>query len=267
MIDPFLHKQYVMERFQEKSGGKNSKFDNYEKPDLTNFKSTNTFRERLDLKSVKELPNGHIAKDYITNRKIPSAFHGRIYFADDFKEFVDKHYPGKYNLIEDDPRIVIPFYNQQKELIALQGRAVRESKLRYITIKIEEDAPKVYGLSRWDKKKLTYVVEGPFDSMFIPNALAMGGADVSEGRISLIKECTTFIMDNEPRSKEIIRRMDDIIDRGYGIFMWPSTIPQKDINDYVLASDTKSEDLVKLINTNTYRRLEAKINLSKWKKI
>ncbi len=171
---------------------------------------------------------------------------------------------------EREQRIIIPFFDKNKRLITFQGRAFTNTLLRYITIKIDEDSPKIFGLDRLDLGQQFYVVEGPFDSMFLPNCIAMAGSDVNlksqiEISSALDNHTGTIVFDNEPRNKEIISRMEKVIDNGWNICIWPESVACKDLNDMVLASIQESR-LIKIINTNTYNGLLAKTHLATWRK-
>ena len=56
-----------------------------------------------------------------------------------------------------------------------RSRAIRDESLRYILVKIEEDSPTVFGLDSVDLEKEVFVVEGPIDSLFLPNSIACAG--------------------------------------------------------------------------------------------
>ena len=93
----------------------------------------------------------------------------------------------------------MPFYNEQNELLGFSCRALREEKQRYIVIKLKE-TPMLYNLNHIDKKQTVYVTEGPIDSLFLPNAVAVGNSNLKEA----LKYLTgTLIYDNEPRNKEM----------------------------------------------------------------
>ena len=171
---------------------------------------------------------------------------------------------------EKEQRIIIPFFDKNKQLITFQGRAFTNTLLRYITIKMDEDSPKIFGLDYLDLEKQFYVVEGPFDSMFLPNCIAMAGSDVnlrSQKEISsaLDNHMGTMIFDNEPRNKEIISRMEKTIEFGWNICIWPESVKQKDLNDMVI-NGTQESKLTEIINTNTYSGLLAKTHLATWRK-
>ena len=103
------------------------------------------------------------------------------------------------------------------------------------------------------------MVEGPFDSTFIDNSVALCGSDGDVG--CLEGSDIIFVYDNEPRNQEIVRRIGDTIDRGSKVVIWPTNILEKDINDMVLSGlDVKS-----VIESNVYFGLEAKLKFTNWK--
>ena len=126
---------------------------------------------------------------------------------------------------------------------------------------LDEDAPKIYGLERINKSNTIYIVEGPFDSLFLENCVAMAGADLD------LRSCGwsdyICVYDNEPRSREIVNRISKSIDRGDKVVIWPKSIVQKDINDMHLAG----HNVMDLVKYNTYQGLKAKVQLNNWKRV
>ena len=249
-IDPMLHKQYSMEKFKEGFTGKNfvveePKFE-FSKPKFT---------KKLDLPKASEVP---AAREYLEKRKLnPEKF----YYAENFKKWVNQQKHTFENINKDESRIIIPMYDVDNDLIGFQGRSIESSYNKYITIMLVDDAPKVYGLEKIDSQKPVYIVEGPFDSTFIKNAIAMCGSDIdirSFGWSDYI-----WVFDNEPRNREIINRISKTIDRGDKVVIWPTSIKQKDINDLVIAG----YDPENMLESNTYSGLEAKVKFNEWKKV
>ena len=146
-------------------------------------------------------------------------------FAADFKKFVEVDLKiEKDGLKEDDPRLVIPFFNEEKTLVSFQGRALGESKLRYITVKLDENNHKVFGLDRVvldDEEKEVYVTEGPIDSMFLENAVATADSNLKSADRVINKTKLVLVFDNEPRNKDICRMMEQAIEEHYKIVIWP----------------------------------------------
>jgi hypothetical protein len=258
-VDPSLVKEYQLERYKDGQTGNH----NYPKPETMVNISKPVFKTKINLVSVSDLPDGHFAKDYVKNRKIPETRWPELYFTPDYSEFV-KSFGIDKGLKADDPRLVIPFYDKDKNLFAFQGRALSESKLKYITVKIDESAKKLYGLDKVDLSRKVYVVEGPIDSMFLNNCLAT--ADASLSYASEVANNIVLVNDNEPRNKDIIRQMSDNIKHGYSLVIWPDTMEQKDINDMILSGITKDE-IMSIIDEHTYTGIRAEFELNNWRKV
>ena len=212
--------------------------------------------------SISELNIPHPALGYILGRQIPKVNFKDLYYVDNFCTWVNTQKPTFENVKKDHPRIIIPFIDSNGEWFGFQGRSLDPlDKLRYITIMLDENRSKVFGLDRVDFNKTVYITEGPFDSLYIDNAIAMAGADIDwnllQGREAV------FVFDNECRNVEIVNRMTKAIDKGYELVIWPNNISEKDINDMFLAG----HDVQSLVEFNTYSGLEAHVKLSEWKKV
>ena len=249
-IDPTLHKQYTLEKFKEGYTGRNFVV---EAPKLEFTKPV--FKKSINLPKASSNP---IAKEYLLNRKIDP---DKFYFADKFMEWTNTQKRTFDTITRDESRIVIPMYDSDKNLIGFQGRALGKSFTKYITVMLDEEAPKVYGLDSIDKTSPVYITEGPFDSTFIRNSIAMCGADVDISDWGISNP--VWVYDNEPRNREIVERIRKTIDTGSSIIIWPTSIEEKDINDMVLAG----HDVMSMLKLNTYSGLKAKIKFNNWKKI
>ena len=180
-------------------------------------------------------------KSYLEARRIdPKQF----YFAERFKEFANSHRETFADTTFEESRIIIPLY-QEKQLIGFQGRALGPNSVKYITVMLDDNAPKIYGLDNVRKDAPVYVTEGPFDSTFISNAIAMCGADADVRRWGI--DNPVYVYDNEPRNREIVKRIQNCIERGESVIIWPNTIKEKDINDMVLAG----HDVMSVLKSNT----------------
>jgi hypothetical protein len=260
-IDEKLSKEYQLERY--KDGSQNA---NTPKPDFTEAQTKPVFKEKIRLESLHSLPETHFAKSYVQQRKIPESFLSELYYAPDFATFVQSLEIEKEGLQKNDQRLIIPFYDENKNLFALQGRALGESKIRYITIKLKEDSPKVFGLDRVDKEKMVYVVEGPIDSMFLENAVATADSNLESITKVLPKEKVVLVFDNEPRNKEIVKQINLAIDNHFNVVIWPEFIDSKDINEMILDGFSPDE-IQDIISKNTFINLRAKMEFVNWKKI
>jgi predicted RNA-binding Zn-ribbon protein involved in translation (DUF1610 family) len=249
-LDPMLHKQYTMEKFKEGHTGKNFVV---EQPKFEFVKPI--FKRNLNLPKASEVP---IASEYLTKRKLDPE---KFYFADKFKEWTNTQKVMFDTIGRDECRIIIPMYNEKKNLIGFQGRSLVPNPVKYITVMLDEDAPKIYGLDQVDSSKPIYIVEGPFDSTFIQNAVAMCGSDVNIGSFGWSNYI--YVFDNEPRNREIVNRISKTIDRGDKVVIWPTSIEQKDINDMVLTG----LNVIDVLKSNIYSGLEAQIKFNNWKKV
>ena len=262
-IDPTLHKHYIMERYKAGETGKRKTKEPDFKFEPPKFKPKKT---TIHLPSIGSLPKEHYARAYYEAREIPNHFMDKIFYTEDFKKWAQSVCQVDYStLMSGEPRLVIPFFDRDNKLIGAQGRALRESKIRYVTIKVHENAPKVFGLERWNSKNPTYLVEGPIDSLFLPNCLAMAGGDMRDNDF-LDKSKTTIVFDNEPRNYEVWNKMEVLLRKGWKVVVWPDSITCKDINDMVLAS-IKETRLVEIINKNTYSGIEGEWEARRWKRL
>jgi|TARA_B100001939_G_scaffold126589_1_gene109737 transcription elongation factor Elf1 len=249
-MDTTLHKQYTLEKFKEGHTGKNFVV---ETPKLE-FKKP-VFKKSLNLPKAS---SDSVARKYLENRKLDPE---KFYFADKFKEWTNSQKKTFDTIGRDESRIIIPMYDEEKQLIGFQGRALNNSPNKYITIMLQEDASKIYGLETIDRKLPIYVVEGPFDSTFIDNSVALCGSD---GDIRGLEECDLiFVYDNEPRNREIVKRIESCIGRNERVVIWPRNVIEKDINDMVLAG----HNVMDVLKSNTYVGLQAKVKFNHWKKI
>ena len=261
--DNSLYSEYQMERFKNESHG------NVSKPDFSFVQVKPVFskKPRICLPTVDELPEEHFARQYVNKRRIPKDKRKHLYFASNYKAFVEEMQPGYDKTIYEEPRLVIPFFDENNELLGFQGRALAKSDIKYITIKMNDNNKKVFGLNTVDKSKRIYVVEGPIDSLFLDNAIATMDATLYNIVPLLGNLDYVFIYDNEPRNKNITKHMQKTIDLGLNICIWPDqTKDRKDINEMIL-SNMSPEFVQAMIDTHTYNGLRAKLEFERWRKI
>ena len=253
--DVTLHDQYVMERFKSGTTGKST---NVATPKF-NFTKPKFNVKTFNLQTIAELNTTHPARKYLENRQINSKFLKDLYYCEHFKKWTNEQKESFDSIENDEPRIIIPLKDSDG-IIGFQGRSLNPtSQLRYITIMLNEESPKIYGLDRINKNKSVYIVEGPFDSLFLENSVAMAGSDL---------DCRTFgwsdyiwVYDNEPRNRQITDKLSQSIDRGEQVVVWPKGIRNKDLNDMVNAGVNVKD----VIQSNVYQGLKAKLQLSNWK--
>ena len=249
VMDPAVHKQYVFERFKDSSTGRGTVV---EEPKF-NF-TTPEFKTKIDLPKASENPD---AKKYLVDRNLDP---DKFYYADKFKEFTNSLKHTFDDMKYEESRIIIPLF-YKKKLVGFQGRSLGFSPVKYITTMLHDNAPKLYGLDEINDEKPIYIVEGPFDSCFLENSVAMCGSDVDIGSFGWSNYI--WVYDNEPRNREIINRISKTINRGDKVVIWPSDITHKDINDMSLGG----HNVQKLVQSNVYSGLKAKLQFNTWKRI
>jgi len=259
-VDSKTYDDYILERYREE-GVHRSKNSPVPKPefkfDAPVFKK-NVFKS---LQSISQLPQTHPARRLVGERKL-SEFSDDLFLCPSFFKFTNTLVENKFpSLGGDHPRLMIPFRDEKGEIFAYQGRAFGDEKPKYITIKLDEDADKIFGLDKVDKSKPILVVEGPLDSLFLDNCIAMAGADFNNFEGNL-----TIIFDNEPRNKEICKQIEKTINQGKNIVIWPDSMRHKDINDMIIADYTK-EEIQQIITDNTFSGAAAQLRFTEWRKI
>ena len=252
--DPKLYGEYVLEAYREGSSGKGTKIP------LPEFKFEQPrFQKNIfsNLQKISDLNKTHIARRYLEARKLPI---DSFYFAPKFKEWTNTHKKVFKDTRYDESRIIIPLKDKDG-VFGYQGRSVYpQSQIRYITVMLDDSKTKIYGMDRVNENETIYVTEGPFDSHFITNAIAMCGSDVD---LSSFNNQYVFIYDNEPRNREIVTKIEATIKRGDKVVIFPNSIQEKDLNDMVLAG----HDVQSMVESNTYQGLEATLKFTQWKKV
>jgi hypothetical protein len=262
---PDVAKSYIKLAF------KNKRRDHQDALVQTEVKKDTSSNQQGQLKIPKmnTLPADHFAVKYFMRRKLPLKFLRYLYFTDNYCAFINTIIPDKFKNVPDkDPRIVIPFYNKHQKIFAVQGRALEGGYLRYITIKFNEHK-KIFGLERMKRNKTVPVFEGAFDSFFIPNAIAMGGADLD---LKYLKELAPmdrylFCFDNEPRNKEMCCRVEKVLKAGFRVCLMPAKYKKygKDINKMVENGMTPHQ-ICAIIKDNIVQGKFGLMKFNLWKK-
>ena len=252
-LNPNLYKEYRLEKFTSPK----------QQRDMRKIKrivsATPVFKKNIlaDLTPLANLNKTHPAKEYILKRKLPLE---ALYFTEKFKGWTNSVKPGTFHEIsKDEGRIIIPFKDSEGNVFGFQGRSLHSTGIRYITILLAEGQPKIFGLDTLDHDSIAYITEGPLDSLLLNNGLAMAGADVSLPSSVLHP---VYVYDNEPRNKAITDKVEDRINKGDSVVIWPSEVKEKDINDMYLAG----HDVQKLVSENTTKGLPALMKFKQWRK-
>ena len=262
-VDEKLYNQFVTEKYRENKPHADIKESPAEKLSTTlkqMFRDSNS--KLRSLKKVSQLEDNHPARQFVLKRNIPFNKHYKIYYTPNFYKWVNTVVENKFSSIQKDhPRLIIPFYNNEGDMFAFQGRALNGENPKYITIKVDNDKEKIYGLDDVDWSKRVYVVEGPIDSLFLDNCIATAQSDLRVDGDDVV-----LIPDNEPRNNEVVKQVKTYIDGNFNVVIWPSDIKEKDINEMILSGKTE-RDIKDIIARNTFNGLLARTKLSEWKKV
>ena len=255
-VNPSLHKEYLTERYKEKQYETTATI-------IPKFNFTPKFNHVLQgLSTIASLFDTHPAKTYLRTRKIPEKYFNKLYYCTNFKEWTNKVIPNKFRSIKQDtPRLVIPFFDSFNNVIGYQGRSFDpKDQCKYITIKFGGVDNLIFGQERINTNEKQYCVEGPLDSLFLPNCLAIAGLNFKGLKLNNI-----IVLDNEKRNKQIKEVLAKLIMDGYSVCIWPDNIKEKDINEMIM-SDMTPEEILNVVDDNTYSGLQAKFQLSRWSK-
>lgn len=266
-IDPNLYKEYCLDRYKSGETGQKAHKEHgfvFKPVTFESSKQDNAFKRLLT--PIKKLANDHEIRKYLHSRKIPEHRYEELCYVDDiakFKQFADGY---EDKILGNEPRLVLPFFDGKDNLVGLSGRAIRGEKLRYVTIRIKNNAPMIFSLNNVDKDQTIYVTEGPIDSLFLQNAVGVGNANLKSVCEFLPKEKLILVYDNEPRNKEIVREIKSSIDDGFKVCIWPKEIINKDINDMIVEQNMSAENIQNTISKNTFCGAEAMLQFNLWKK-
>ena len=267
-VNSNLYDEYVLERYKSGALRYNDHKDINEVD--TRFADTKpVFLEPPLLRGttrLDKLSETHPAVQYAIKRQIPKDKWELLYFCPKFKNWTNSVIYKFTKEDDDHPRMIFPFFDTSGVMYAFAGRAFGSEEPKYYTIKLDENAEKIYGLDRIDYEKHIYVVEGQVDSLFLPNCIAVAGASFDLPTIQKIKNTCTIVMDNEPRNKDIVNQLTKYIDEDYSVCMFPDNVQEKDINEMVLAGRT-IDQITDIINRNTFRGISARLKFGTWKRI
>ena len=271
-IDVTNYKQYCLERYSNGETGNH----NYKKPNFDHLKGNAFARfaeskrkcktwKDTQLQSVADLPAEHYAAAYIQKRLIPEKHWNEIFFTSNFKDFLDSEFPdhGKDDIPNDD-RIVLFYTNENGEITNVAGRALSNTKIRYITVKLI-DEKKVFGLHRLQKQNKVYILEGQFDSFFLENSIASGDSNLGGLAAVFPQLNTVLVYDNEPRNADLVRQIKKAIEPGHKVCLFPESVIGKDINE-MIENGVTSDEIKSIIDNNTFSGPQARLEFTYWKR-
>jgi len=268
-IDEGMYREYKLEKMKGAEFTENLKKEDVIPDILMDYQKAprvNTVGMPVGLTRIADLPDNHPARSYVRARMIPEDKHTLLYYCPKFKKFANSVSEGKYkNLDDDHPRLIIPFIDSYGECFAVTGRAFGREEPKYMTVRIKENYDMIFGMNTMDPSQPVLAVEGPIDSLFLPNCIAVAGNTFSSHKIEEIKNNLTIVYDNEPRSPTITKLIGKAINDGYKVCLFPDNLAFKDINEAVMVGFS-TEELVSIIRDNTFQGVEAKLRFSNWKR-
>lgn len=260
LLDSSLYKEYRLERFRNR--GISVKIDPISIPS----KKLIPIRKFDNAVLCSDLMKDHFCAEYLSRRMIPEKFWNKLYYSDHYNLFVNELIPDIDKEIKDEPRLVIPYFSKDNEIFAVTGRSFSDKGLRYITLRTSDTTEKlIYGLDRLDNSKKCYILEGPLDSLFLPNAIASGDSNLISVARSISNPQVVLVYDNERRNAENIGQLELAINEGFQVVIWPDTLKKKDIN-FMIESGKTSDEIKDIIDSNTVSGLRALVKLKHWKR-
>jgi hypothetical protein len=271
-FDPNLYNVYALEKFKESAGAVKAPRKTKSDKVIEAMKSIPKTQKYIpnvceSLLSIDQLASSHPARQYVEGRGIPEQFHVQLYYAPKFYEWASGHTDKfKYTVgSRDHPRLIIPWFTENSgTLFAYSARSFGKEEPKYYNIILDDSHPKFYGMERLDRSKTIRVCEGPLDSLFIPNCIAVGNSAIgkftSDGDV-------VYIPDKDCRNKEIMEITKNLIKSGKKVCMLPDLIGDnsfKDINEMVLKNNLSQNELLDIIQQNTYQGLAAELHFTKW---
>jgi transcription elongation factor Elf1 len=257
-VDHTLYNQYTLEQFKE---GKQVPVSNT----LPNFVFEQPkFKEKTILDQLFVPVAGTEAEQYLIDRKVPTKAWGNLYYVDDSQKLEQLSVKYEGRVLGSDPRLVIPFYDSDGSLVGVNCRALNDCNLRYITVRIDDNRPLIYNLDKVDRSKTIYVTEGPIDSMFLDNAVAVGNSDLAAISNALPKDNVVLVFDNQPRNAQLVSTMIEAASQQHRMVVWPDYLLQKDINEMVL---NDVDNVLEIIDNNTFQGLQLTVQINQWKKV
>lgn len=221
---------------------------------------------------ISSLDETHHARQYVESRLIPKEFYNQIYYCQKFFQYINEHVEkdkfSQNSLKQDHDRLIFPLIDKSGNMHGLQGRSFKQNDpTKYITILTNDSIPKLYGLDRVNFHKMIPITEGPIDSLFLPNALSSCGGNILSALSGFEKDKFVIVYDNEPRKKETLEKIEQAINRGYKVLLYPKQLKQKDINSMFISGELNNILVDKMLRNNVYSGMTAKLEFAKWRKL
>lgn len=257
--DPYLFNEFIVEKYQ---ATQDAVPKSEQKLDVVEEQQPKKRLQLKELECIADLADDHPAVKYLKKRKITEKHFKRLYFVLRFKKF-ELEWRGEkvYSSLQDHPRLIIPFFDRQGNITRLSARAFGNEQPKYIFMKVKDNASRVFGLDTVDASKEVLVLEGPLDSLFFDNAIAVGSADLVVPELREYKK-VVLVPDNQPRNPEVCKAIRKMVESGYPVCLWNESWG-KDINDMILNGHSV-DDISALIRASTVSGIAAKLKFNQW---
>jgi hypothetical protein len=257
--DTYLYNEFVMERYKAKQ-------DSSYTPPVPKAHAPEPDLKRVALSGLEPIDSlgfEHPAVRYLERRKMPQKLWHRLYFVLRFKQWEAQSRNTKH-FGQDHPRLVIPFFDKQGNITRLTARAFGDEQPKYIYIKVKQDASRVFGLDTVDPQRTVYVFEGPLDSLFFENAIAVGSAALLVPELESFKD-VVLVPDNQPRNSEVCKSIAKMVNSGHKVCLWDKDWG-KDVNDMIMNGHSV-DNILDLIKRSTVQGIAAQLKFSNWVKV
>lgn len=258
-VDPNLYSDYTVEVFKENMVGSQEKTTLFPEEKPKEKQSGN-----LDgLRCYTDLPKSHPALKYVERRAIPIDRYDLLYFCPKFNTWASKYNDKFKPTLEDSPRLVIPFFDRDKNVVGFTCRAYGKEEPKYIELKINKDEEMIYGLERIDLDSTIYAVEGPIDSLFLDNCIAVSGASYGGQFFKKHKDQIVIVPDNDwKRNPHVLKSVQKMASEGYTISFFPDSFDAKDINKAIQSGKYTSNDIRAMIDKEKRSGMELNLEIA-----
>lgn len=210
---------------------------------------------------LEPIRKGSIQEQYLLSRCIESKYHARFFSVANARAFADSIESYKDRVPFDVPAVGIPFYDAHS-LSFVQLRLIGHDSLRYVTMKLQPDAFKAFGLRDARKDRMLSVLEGAFDAIFVYNAIAVAGvASAHEARyLSELGYTLRFIYDADYKHNVQVRnQLLQRISEGHHVVCFDDTFTAKDLNEAIQSGSFDYDSLNQYLDQHTFQGARAKI--------
>lgn len=265
-LEIYFHDHYLKYLLEKKK---------YKKDEYILIKKPSYFKESEIIKSLLiPIKKSKLVYNYIfEKRKIPKKHENKIFIIKDFSE-IKKIEKYENTFFKKEPRIIIPIYDKNGNISAINSRSLKEDSIRYINLNFSGEK-NIFGLYNekgdylLDLNKTIYVFEGIFDSLFIDNSVAVNCADLTSIKKAfgnLYNDLDiVYCPDSDIRNPSILKIIEEkLVNKNEKVVLLPNYLQGKDINEIILKN--KNINIKKIMLENTFSGSIAKLKFINWKK-